>query len=300
MPLVRGYWLVYMFLAFTVGVACLGAAVHLAVRRRDPVSGRFLAFYAALSVMVTASLVLAYADSAPGEISASVQNVFEYLESIAGLYGLMLTLPLLVHRVFGVEDARREKILLAVVLGTLGLQHLTEFGLGSTPWDQRGDWFEDGVLVAIMVYTAWVACSRLGSPDARRPLAGRLFLLLVLATPGMVFDLLFAESSGLRLYPFFYCVTSVVLTWTLVQDEAAPVPAAPPVTDVWGLSEREAEVAGGVARGLSNKEIAASLHISPNTVKTHMRSIFEKAGVRSRFELMAQMSGPVVRNHPQG
>ena len=54
----------------------------------------FLAFYAALSVMVTASLLLAFAYSAPGEVSASVRQVFRYLESIVGLYGLMLALPL--------------------------------------------------------------------------------------------------------------------------------------------------------------------------------------------------------------
>lgn len=300
MAVVQGYWLFYLFVSFAVGVACLGVALSLAVRRRDAVSRVFLAFYAALSIMVTASLLLAFADSAPGEVSASVRQVLVYLESIVGLYGLMLTLPLFVHRVFGVAEPRREWTLVAVVVATLGLQHVTEFALGSTPWDQRGDWFEDGVLIAIVTYTGWIAYSRLGSADAERPLATRVFALMLLGSPGMVFDIFFSEGWGLRLYPLWYCVTSVVVTWTLVQAETRPEAAPPGAAERWGLSEREAEVADGVGRGLSNKEIAAALHISPNTVKTHMRAIFEKAGVRSRFELISRMSGVLVGNHPEG
>jgi len=37
-----------------------------------------------------------------------------------------------------------------------------------------------------------------------------------------------------------------------------------------------------LARGKSNKEIGAQLHISPRTVQVHVGRIFEKLGVRSR------------------
>ncbi|MDQ1509709.1 MAG: hypothetical protein QOG50_1553 [Actinomycetota bacterium] len=50
------------------------------------------------------------------------------------------------------------------------------------------------------------------------------------------------------------------------------------------LSDRELEVLRAVARGLSNKDIAAELVIAENTVKNHVRNILEKLQLRSRME----------------
>jgi len=49
-----------------------------------------------------------------------------------------------------------------------------------------------------------------------------------------------------------------------------------------GLSEREVEVLCLIARGLSNKEIAARLGISAKTVQHHVAHVYEKTGVRTR------------------
>jgi len=51
------------------------------------------------------------------------------------------------------------------------------------------------------------------------------------------------------------------------------------------LSARERQVAFLVARGMKNRDIAADLDISENTVKRHLQSVFGKTGARDRLEL---------------
>jgi LuxR family maltose regulon positive regulatory protein len=67
-----------------------------------------------------------------------------------------------------------------------------------------------------------------------------------------------------------------------------PSPVAPPSALVEPLSERELEVLGLVAQGLSNREIADRLFITVGTVKTHVHNIYGKLGVRSRMEAAVQ------------
>jgi len=51
-----------------------------------------------------------------------------------------------------------------------------------------------------------------------------------------------------------------------------------------GISSRELEVLELLAAGRSNKEIAAALTVSPNTVKTHVARLYEKLEARRRTE----------------
>ena len=66
----------------------------------------------------------------------------------------------------------------------------------------------------------------------------------------------------------------------------APTPFAPdPATrDHLRITRRELEILALVARGLSNREIAAELFVSENTVKTHCSRAFDKLGARRRTE----------------
>jgi DNA-binding NarL/FixJ family response regulator len=62
-------------------------------------------------------------------------------------------------------------------------------------------------------------------------------------------------------------------------------PPARPVTGWDSLTDTEQTVAGLVAQGLGNKQVAARMYISAHTVAAHLRQAFRKLGIASRVEL---------------
>ena len=73
------------------------------------------------------------------------------------------------------------------------------------------------------------------------------------------------------------------LAASLLAGLGGPRPSAPP-DPLAALTERERQILEQVAAGLSNKEVAAQLHLSEKTVKHYMTIIMEKLGVRNRVE----------------
>jgi DNA-binding NarL/FixJ family response regulator len=69
-------------------------------------------------------------------------------------------------------------------------------------------------------------------------------------------------------------------------------------TGLEDLSPREREIAALVAEGLSNREIADSILVSPKTVERHLTNVLSKVGLRNRTELATRVAGSVVRDSP--
>lgn len=57
------------------------------------------------------------------------------------------------------------------------------------------------------------------------------------------------------------------------------------------LSRREKQVAALICQGLTSRQIAARLVLSPETIKTHVRHILRKFGLRSRRDLCQALEG---------
>ena len=98
-----------------------------------------------------------------------------------------------------------------------------------------------------------------------------------------------------RAYSFEVFVTLVAVAFLALGAwlgarlfRSSPKPAAfdgnPQALETLGISPRELAVLQELAAGLANKEIAARLAVSPNTVKTHTARLFEKLGAKRRTD----------------
>lgn len=90
--------------------------------------------------------------------------------------------------------------------------------------------------------------------------------------------------------PLAYLYT-VWTTWRT--SPASPVPVATGVLSVpealageLGLTPREREMADGILRGLSNKELAFELGLSENTVRNHISNLYRKLDIQKRLDLV--------------
>jgi DNA-binding CsgD family transcriptional regulator len=71
------------------------------------------------------------------------------------------------------------------------------------------------------------------------------------------------------------------------------LPSSTQLIERYGLTRREAEIAGLLALGLSNTEIAARLSMSPHTVRHHAEWLFTKLGMHSRKALALRLMADV-------
>ena len=144
----------------------------------------------------------------------------------------------------------------------------------------------------------------------RQPAAPRVLVLTTYDTDEYVYDALAAGASGfllkdarpedlidgVRVVAEGEALLAPGVTRRLIDLFVHGTRARASRTDdrLAALTGREREVLGLLARGMSNAEIAAALHISGNTAKTHVARILAKLELRDRVHavIVAHQSGP--------
>ncbi len=121
----------------------------------------------------------------------------------------------------------------------------------------------------VLIYGALLAAGAFG-------LQWLQYHMLVRAHPAEVYFALFALAC--------MALGAWVTLRLMRRSPAGSVAADPATSKRLKISERELEVLALIAAGSSNKEIARSLEVSPNTVKTHVTRLFEKLGAKRRTQ----------------
>jgi DNA-binding NarL/FixJ family response regulator len=85
-----------------------------------------------------------------------------------------------------------------------------------------------------------------------------------------------------------FLVLGVVVGIRLAAPSPVAEPGNPQAVKTLGISPRELGVLHALAAGQSNKEIARTLGVSPNTVKTHLARLYDKLGAVRRTDAVAR------------
>jgi len=97
-----------------------------------------------------------------------------------------------------------------------------------------------------------------------------------------------ARERTVRAAEYYFQAGETARSRELIESALPSRPAGPSrASPRDGLTETERRVAALVTRGRTNREVAAEMFVTENTVQTHVRHIFQKLGVRSRTELAA-------------
>jgi DNA-binding NarL/FixJ family response regulator len=94
-------------------------------------------------------------------------------------------------------------------------------------------------------------------------------------------------SIGVSESELLDAVESAVATDRTDRRRGAPADGVPRLGADVGLTRREVEVLTLIAQGRTNREIAAALFLSPNSIKTYVRTAYRKIGASSRSQAVA-------------
>jgi len=304
-------------IVFAGGFAGLFALAILKFRIRSPLVTPFIAIEVILLaglVLVTVSFYLENVMNLVGGTGSGWRMAAGLLSTLInlGLYGIMLRILLLLY-----TGRARRKILTMATAGAIGaviffLCVNAVINIFFTPLPLLGFFIYILTGGAVFLFGA----SLLGSK-----LTGQSPAIVTLIT-GCGLSCLFFLPLGLAEYAldragiqpfhplsldfiFFLACNAAMIKAALTtfrQPDSPLVSAIPRETaERFGLTAREEDMILLIARGLSNKEIAAQLCISAATVRTHIYNLYRKTQVQSRVELINRIHAktPSDTENPQ-
>lgn len=283
----------YFVVTFSVGIISLGIAISAYAKTQEKLIKYFLNFYTAFTLVVGTNLLLAYFRINVENINLNLFQAIDYTEAFIAKYLLMYMTPLFIHYLVAVPKMKRKNRFFGIVaLFSFSVHHYFEFVTDSEKIELIGDLIDRTVFFSIMIYALALGIKKYKTikDEIGKSTAKKMLILIAVLLPGLLHDVYLNDYSNFRFFPLLYGGFSIIFILHFTKKYLHLIPAAPPCEfdfDKYGISDREKEIVLLILKGYSNQRIGKILFISLNTVKSHVRHIFEKFSVKSRFELIS-------------
>ncbi len=298
--------LLFLTTSLVFSITCLCVLLH--VRARDSYTRGFLTVLVPLCFQMFLTMLYAYIPRVyPPELLTG--DIYRYFCLSATLVSIFLTTLMLFtmsrYLIALLPAPEKEKGRGKTILGFLILAFLI-LSLLIIIGKSEGDWiyamnltfsyhlFSGSVFLVIHGFTALFYRKKAHGWEQERLLTGicsTLIPLLVLFPLDMIFfwnhafKFTYLSFAAFAVYLYYFISRRYFLTYESVTE--ASVTLQTEFLEAHEVSNREQEIIGLLVKGLSNQEIAEKLFISPNTVKTHIKNIYAKLGVKNRVLLFS-------------
>lgn len=286
--------LFYIFSLFA-GVASITLAVFIDPNHSKKVLRYFIGLDGSLfliQAMITLNLYMVRTNHMGTFLSVISEGMDVLGTSFSSLFGLLF-----VHALLGKHLPRMKQILIVAVpaLQLIGitvyyantdlvlLKHLGQASLIA--------------VVSYEIFTVLVNNSKIPNRELKQ--AGRIFAVITLSfLPILAFESVRPEINALKdlqllkmfaLPSYFFIVNISILRWSYVYFNTPAYLAGNKLTEYfiqkYSVTDKETEVIELVLTGLTYKQIAERLFISPKTVDNHVQNIYKKLEVTSKMQL---------------
>jgi len=288
----------YFFLTFSIGVISLGIAYSTYIKTQEKTVKYYLYFYAAFSFSVVLNLFLAYFRINTEQFNPHFIQAIDYSEAFIAKYLLMFFIPFFIHHLFVVHQRRKKNIFFAMlIIFAFSIHHYFEFVTSSERIELIGDLIDRTIFFAILVYALILGIKKYKTIQEKiiKSMAKKMLILIAVMLPGLIHDIYLIDLWNFRFFPILYSGFSIIFSLHFIKNYLRNDLISVPDERIFenhNLSSREKEIVLLVLKGYSNQKIGKTLFISLNTVKSHIRHIFEKLNVKSRFELISRFKSP--------
>lgn len=291
----------FYLVTLMTGVASLAVSCFIYTRTRYRLLIYYIAYLFSFTLFVFSSLfVMTYANLNLSQINFNLLFAIVLVSLLSYLF-LMITIPLLAHALVFEDSSRKRNAIIILISIIAFFAILSSFKIDFT--EKRINQVRDfrlylslTLFYSSIVYSILLKIFSLKRLNGeRKKITKSLMILNIIFFPGVLYDLYIYQTYQVFAFtPILYSAFAILFTVYIARRYIVQLKSI--TTDITGvsfdteysragISSREQEIIYLLLKGLSNKDIAGHLFISPNTVKTHIRNIFKKMNVKSRFEL---------------
>ena len=288
--------LLLIFYAISISVSCL--TLGLSIGNRIFHGARWCRWYIVFQACIFATVLLGFfnlvSQSFFGE---KLMTVFDYIFRImqhSTIAFIVVLLPYFLKWLLGKEWHTSQR----VAFFTFGICYFASGLVAVLVRDNvYAQMIQTPVFILVCCYCIFVLGKNLGMIQDKhsRSTCAAIVIVTICLIPVGVLSLIFVyvEAFSYPTYVLAISIITMVYFFNRFSVDSSRLHKKISVSEddlnKFKITDRELAVVQQVCNGLTNKEIAAKLNISVNTVNNHLANIFEKTGVRSRVDLMRML-----------